>query len=77
MWALQKANQDLKKKRFNLDESLNLSAKISCAMRHVCTQAPYNRHSDKRMKIEMSKAIMGKDFLDRNVNQELKLGFVT
>ena len=77
VWALQKANQDLKKKRFNLDESLNLSAKISCAMRHVCTQAPYNRYSDKIMKIEISKATMGKDFLDGNVNEELKLGFVT
>ena len=76
-WALQKVNQDLKKKQFNLDESLNLSDKISHATRHVCTQAPCNRCGYKRMKIETSKAILDKDFLDGKANEELKLGFVT
>ena len=61
---------------FNPAYSSDLVSESSAAMSKIMSTPPCNRHRNKRMKQEVSKAILDEILLDGNTRNELKVGLV-
>jgi len=57
-------------------QAMSLSCKISEAIDNILSTPPYNRYGSKRLKLEISVAIMDEQFLNGRVHNELMKGFI-